>query len=86
MLRQLRQQPLPAVYTNAKRSRAQRASRTNVERVVGHEGGNNVRLILAICLAARPYEQKYMFSTSVINDDAYLSTINAVYADATRYC
>lgn len=30
--------------------------------------------MLTICLAASPYEQKYVFSGRLINEDAYLST------------
>lgn len=41
--------------------------------VLGRDEGNNARLMLTICLAMTPYEQKYVFSACLING-TYLST------------
>lgn len=41
--------------------------------VLGQDDGNNVQLMLTICLAMTPYEQKYVFSACLINGTVFVN-------------
>lgn len=64
-------------YTSVRGDRGRASERSEKGSVCHRRRSSNVCFMPAICLAAGSRGQKFVLSASVINDDAYFSTINA---------